>query len=609
MTSLSSGKSLNKSMNNALKHYSSLFFLPPFKKTLGLAATLCIGVVGLSTFLLFRSLDWLAPSILLGASLFVVNLLFDYLLSNLVLKSDPVFITRRTLGLSLFCWVLWLPFILLGVVFGATLYLWLWIKFCVLGFCVVLTFRAVVFFSVSSAGQLRASVASLLQPFGCLVVFMVFWSVVNNLFLTQLLLFVIVTPLLCLASSLLFVSLIDRQGRQTHGVPSMSLFKAFILNWVEGLNEPLEFFLEKLGEDTDIEISLIKFDASKPKAAIIVPLVHPGPFKNIGSSNLPFLLKRDFERAFHCSACVPLGILGHELDLASQKQNLKVIESVIASATLKASIDKATPFVRNTNGSATVSCQIFGKTSILSFTLAPETTEDLPQELGGVVRKEAEKRGLDCCVVINAHNSITESMEIGENFDALRSLAIKCLDEAVASDPERFEVGAATVYPKEYGLKEGMGAGGITAVIVKVAEQKTAYIVIDGNNMISGLRERVLFELAAAGFDESEVFTTDTHAVSAVVLGRRGYHPVGEAMDHEKLIGYVREAAIQAASELEECMAACKNLVTPKIRVIGADRIQSLTALVDMAIKRAKQIILPVFGLEGVLLVLFLAFL
>src|SRR5512136_1314969 len=170
MTGLSSGKSLNKSMNNALKHYSSLFFLPPFKKTLGLAATLCIGVVGLSTFLLFRSLDWLALSILLGSSLFVVNLLFDYLLSNLVLKNDPVFITRRTLGLSLFCWVLWLPFILLGVVFGACLDLWLWVKFCVLGFCVVLTFRAVVFFSVSSAGQLRASAASLLQPFGCLAV-------------------------------------------------------------------------------------------------------------------------------------------------------------------------------------------------------------------------------------------------------------------------------------------------------------------------------------------------------------------------------------------------------------------------------------------------------
>ena len=64
----------------------------------------------------------------------------------------------------------------------------------------------------------------------------------------------------------------------------MSLFRAFILNWVTNANDPLEKHLEELGENADIEVSLLKFDAQKPKAAIIMPLVHPGPFKNIGSS-------------------------------------------------------------------------------------------------------------------------------------------------------------------------------------------------------------------------------------------------------------------------------------------------------------------------------------
>src|SRR3972149_2211737 len=169
MTDLASDKSLNQSMNSALKHYSSLFFLPPFKKALGWVGVLCVGVVGFSTFLLFGSFDWLALSLLLGVSLFAINLFFDYVLSNLVLRRDPVFTIRRTVGLTLFCWVLWLPFILLGVVFGAVFGLWLWIRFCLLGFCVVLTLRAVVFFSVSSAGTVRGAVASLLQPLGCIV--------------------------------------------------------------------------------------------------------------------------------------------------------------------------------------------------------------------------------------------------------------------------------------------------------------------------------------------------------------------------------------------------------------------------------------------------------
>ena len=78
-----------------------------------------------------------------------------------------------------------------------------------------------------------------------------------------------------------------------------------------------------------------------------------------------------------------------------------------------------------------------------------------------------------------------------------------------------------------------MGTGGITAIVVQVEKQKTAYVVIDGNNMISGLREKILAALTSVGFGESEVFTTDTHAVSAIVTGRRGYHPVGEVMSHE----------------------------------------------------------------------------
>lgn len=607
MTPLASDKSLNQSMNSAQKHYSSLFFLPSLRLSLGWVAALCMGVIGISTFLLLGSLDWLALSVLLGAALFAVTLFSDYVSSSVVLKHDPVFNFRRTAGLTLFCWVVWMPFVVLGVIFGVVFGLGLWIRFCLFGFCIVLTFRAVIFFSVSSAGQLRAVLAALLQPIGCVVAFLLFWAEINQAIPLQVLPFVIITPFLCLASALLFVSLIDRQGRRAYGFPSMSLFKAFILNWVVDLNEPLEGFLEKLGEDADVEVSFLKFDASKPKAAVVVPLVHPGPFKNIGSSVLPFLLKRDFERAFHCQACVPLGILGHELDLASQKQNQRIIDSIIASANLSASMDKATLFVRISDGSATGSCQIFGNAALLSFTLAPKTTEDLPQELGNLVREEAEKRGLGCSIVVNAHNSITESTEMDESLDALRVLAAKCLDKAVASPSARFAVGAATVHPKEFSLKDGMGEGGITAIVVKVAEQKMAYIVIDGNNMVSGLREKILSALSAAGFDESEVFTTDTHAVSAVVLGKRGYHPVGETMNHELLITRIKEASLAAAADLEESKAACQRIVVPKVRVIGAERLHSLTSLVDMALQRAKQIVVPIFGLEGLLLILFLA--
>jgi putative membrane protein len=609
MVDLATEDSLNHSMNSALKHYSSMFFLPSFKKAVATLALICIGGVGLSTFALFPSVDGLPKSLFLGVSLFAAVLLADYILSKTALRSDPIYVLRRAAALSLFGLVIWLLFAVLGVIFGTFFGLWWWVKLCLFGFAAVLTFRAVVFISTSSEGVVKGLIASLFSPFLCVAMFIVFWSFLDGAIPFQVLPFLVISPVLGCSFAFLFVFLLDRFGRRTAGVPSMSLFRAFMLNWVAGLNAPFEELLEQLGENEDIEVTLLKFDSHKPKAAIIVPLVHPGPFKNIGSSLLPSLLKRDFEKEFGCDTCVPLGLLGHELDLASQAQNQRIITQVIESAKFTASAERATPFVKVTEGFVTASCQVFGKTAFLSFTLAPKTTEDLPQELGRIVNEEAEKLGLECNVVVNAHNSINDTVDVEASLSTLSELASKCLKKAVSLPSYDFEIGASTVFPKDFSLKDGMGSGGITAIVVKVAEQKTAYIIIDGNNMVSGLREKILSALKSTGFHESEVFTTDTHAVSAVVLGRRGYHPVGEAMNHDALISYITEAAKKAATNLETCNAGCLRLVVPKVRVIGQARLESLSLLVDKALRWAKREVVPIFVSEGVALVVLLALL
>jgi putative membrane protein len=294
------------------------------------------------------------------------------------------------------------------------------------------------------------------------------------------------------------------------------------------------------------------------------------------------------------------------LDLSSQAQNHKIVSQVIASARFEATADLASQFVRETDGFATASCQIFGETAFISFSLAPKTTEDLPQELGRIVSEEAKKYGLKTAVVVNTHNSINEVVDTDEHIDALKKAASKCLQKAVVLSTKPFLIGAATVFPKEFNLKSGMGTGGITAIVVQVEKQKTAYIIIDGNNIVSGLREKLLDALGALGFDQSEVLTTDTHAVSALVTGRRGYHPVGEVMDRELLVRYIGEVAKKAKSNLEYCKAGCVEFVVPKVRVIGEERLHSISALVDKAIVKAKQIVIPVIGLEGLVLILLL---
>ena len=600
--------SLNHSMDSAVKHYSSLFKLPSYRLVVALLAMICLGGGLLSTIILFNSNDGFFNGVLFGFSLFLVNFVLDHIISLLVLRGDPIFNVRRTMAVSLICWFFWFLFVFTGIAVALTYGLVWWIRFCLLGFSATLIFRVVVFSSTSSLGSARTLTASLLQPFFCIIPFLDLWARINYPVSLTVFVFLGFSTIIGLFSSFLFIFLLNRMGKQTLGVPSFSLLKAFLLNWVLDLNAPFETLLEKLGEEQDVEVSLTKFNSSKPKAAIVVPSVHPGPFKNIGSSILPSMLKTAMEEKLGCVVCVPHGVFGHELDLASQAQNQKLIDTILGFKEFEASEAEASPFVSVNNGVATACCQILGKFVFISFTLAPKTTEDFPKEFGAFVRQEAEKHGLTCLAVVNAHNSINGVLDMQEVLGSLKNVATSCLAKAVSLERLSFDVGAATVVPAEFALKDGMGLGGITVVVVRVGEQKTAYVVVDGNNMVSGLRERILSTLHSIGIDEGEVFTTDTHAVNAVILGERGYHPVGEVIDNDKLIEYVKIATNDAIADLEHVKNSyCCNLTVHQVKVIGAKQLEALCLLIDRSVKRAKKL-LPIFVASGLLLMLFLLF-
>jgi putative membrane protein len=459
----------------------------------------------------------------------------------------------------------------------------------------------------------RQLVSGLLQPLLCSLAVGAYWITqtgsVNLLAppALQVILYLVFAPIISFAAVTLFLNSIDKLGITTYNLPAMNLFKAFLLNWVTNDNKALEKHLEQMGEDTDIDVNLLKFDGAKPKAAVVMPLVHPGPFKNIGSSLLPSLMKHGYEEKYSCAACTPLGILGHELDLASQAQNHRIIEQVLQKADFVASQSTASPFTRATSGTAIAGCQIFGDTAFISFSLSPQTTEDMPQELQHAVTEEAKRLGLKHAVLVNAHNSLDdEAADMNAHLEELKQAAFEALKKATALPTEQFKVGCATVYPKEFTQKQGMGAGGVTAIAVEVGSQKMVYVVIDGNNMIPHLREKIIESLTSAGFDEADVFTTDTHAVSALTTGKRGYHPVGEAMDHALLLQILNYSAKEAASNLEASKVDCIQFVVPKVRVIGEERLNSVSILIDRAITHAKKVAPIIFGVEGLLLILLL---
>jgi putative membrane protein len=267
----------------------------------------------------------------------------------------------------------------------------------------------------------------------------------------------------------------------------------------------------------------------------------------------------------------------------------------------------ASAFVRVKNGKANACCQVFDDCALLALTVAPDTTEDLPQELGFLAVEEAEKKELAAAIVINAHNSInSNNFNLEETLTPLKKAVTESIEKTASAERSILKIGAAKLVPKEFALEDGMGLGGISVIVSQVGKQTAAYVTIDGNNMISGFREEILEALVETGIDDGEILTTDTHAVSAVVLNRRGYHPVGEVMNHEKLIGHIKNVVSESIKNSEPVKVAWRTITVPNVKIIGAKQIERLCTLTDRAMKRAKKSALTLFPIASAVLIVLL---
>jgi putative membrane protein len=596
-------------VERAVSRYSLLFTLPSYNKIVAYLSVQCFATGIIGQIPLITSLQGLAWGLVIGGLLLVTTLIANYAISSLILRRDLILGLRRCSFLSLVS-----NLCVTGFVCVASLVsLWagdvsVWYKVLAMGFFVAMCLSFLVIYVLSFMSPSKILLAATLQP----VLFLASLLVSRLPFGTSSfsVLYILLAILAAFVAVRIFAADLNTLGMKALGVPSVEMFRAFLANWTEGLEKPFEDILERFSEEWEITVSLVAFKTEdKLEAVMTVPTVHPGPFKNIGSSAIPSLIQTALEKKLGCIVSVPHGISGHELDLASQAQNEKLIEQLLKAAEFSVFRADATPFVTTKVEGATAGCQVFGDCVLITLTLAPETMEDLPLELNEVILQEAQQKGLSWVVAIDAHNSIQGPFDAEKTTEPVKKAARAVMETASGYEQSCFEVGVAKVAPSNFSIKEGLGPGGITVIVVKTSGQANAYVTIDGNNMVSGLREKILASLLELGIGSGEVLTTDTHMVNAVVLNERGYHPVGEVIDQQELIDDIRKVAAQALGNLKPAEVSWRREVVQGLKVIGERQIDKLSLIVDDGAKRAKRtsaIIFPAFGIVlAILLSLF----
>ncbi|WGM89684.1 MAG: DUF2070 family protein [Candidatus Bathyarchaeota archaeon] len=596
-------ESTNKYIDKIVDRYSQLFTLPSTRKLAVYFALVGLHGGVISVLALNLSLDNFLHGLFFGSTFILLTFFADLIIKATAMKNDHVFNLRRSFALSFFSSLVWFAILLLGSLVSGFLGVSnLWIRFFFLGFGGSLILRLLVYSVTSFAGFAGATFASMLQPVLCLLSLFFVPSTVESFTQSQLLLFVSIPVCIAFLTVLLFKYFMDREGTGSLGIASSVLFKAFIANWTEDLVAPLETFFEKMGTLEDVKVSLLTFRTEeKLKAAIIVPALHPGPFKNLGSSLLPSLIQTAVQEKYGCVVCAPHGLVGHELDVASQAHNQRVLDSIIGFLGESNSYSKATPMVRTESRDAKASCQLFGDFAFVTLTTAPKTIEDLPPELEAFLSEEARKRGLSI-LPIDAHNSMGGEFDLKNAVSSFSQASIACFEKALRSTESSFRVGASTIIPRDFSVRDGMGPGGISVIVTEVEAQKTAYVTIDGNNMVSGLRDKILSAVKTLGVDDGEVLTTDTHSVCGLTRSSRGYNLVGEAIDHTKLVSYIKDAVSRAINNLEPVTASWRTEMIHDVKVIGDKQITELTVLADKTTECVKRVALILFPLTSIIL-------
>jgi len=231
---MASEDSLDRSIDIAVQHYSSLFRLPSHRKVLLLLVLLCIGGALVSTVVLFPSLHAVFGGLCLGSAFLVLSLIADYCTSRFILKKGTIFDFRRTVAVSLFCWGLWFFFIFLGSLVALGFGFSWWIRLSLLGLSAAMILRLLVFRSTAYLSYIRLFASSFFQPFLCILPFVIFfweqavYEYVPNLY--GLVAFFAAATIVSVLAPFVFLYLLNRLGEKALGIGTLPLFRAFMLN-------------------------------------------------------------------------------------------------------------------------------------------------------------------------------------------------------------------------------------------------------------------------------------------------------------------------------------------------------------------------------------------
>lgn len=439
----------------------------------------------------------------------------------------------------------------------------------IFGCVIAFAFRTLVIWGTSNISLLKSVVIAVVQPaliLSMLVVISFLTSVTTNMGDFSIIAIVgkiVIASVILVIAIYSFVAVIESPMRKNLGVGGLELLSLALAHITEG-SPAMETLFEDIGEPIDTLTGIFSFKGKNGiKAIFLSPCVHPGPLGNIGGGNMPTILSNKFE-AF---TMVSHGPSTHDFNPVASKE-INKIEKVVKEALDDMDYsESASKFFRVENKGAVIGAQYFDKNLLMLATFAPDGFDDIDFGVGLALMNLA-KASCDAqnVVLVDCHNSfkgeggrvLPGNKEVFELMGAVEKLKAPGQENGI-------KVGCSSDPLDNISKEDGIGQSGVKVMVIEVGAQKTAYVLLDANNMVIGFRGVILEKVKSLGLDYAEVMTTDTHFVNTM---SGGHNPVGTKMQAEIIDGILK-CTEEALNDLEDVSVGCKVANIEDIKTFG----------------------------------------
>jgi putative membrane protein len=475
-------------------------------------------------------------------------------------------------------------------------------EYLIEGMMLAIGLRIGIFTSVFGANLLQAIKTAIIQP----IVFL-FLIIPPSIFIE------IFSDVVAISFGLILIGLgigwtilADRSGRPNLQ-STFALLQAFLSAWTENKVENIEKILLSKSKNELVGTFIVKFSNKHHNLYWVLPNIHPGPFKEIGGSNLPYQIYNYFSQkavVFHTPS-------DHSLNIPSKGEVLEYLKSLSnTQKTLDYGSTCSIP-IQIKNKKATVTGIIFDNTPILMLSFAPYGMEDIPEEISKELETYSKNEGFKRLFIIDSHNAMGKKIGKSENEELL--IAGKtCLKILKKSPQYSFKIGLSNTneIKNHIVFGEDIGKSGLSIILIDVnknddnnSNHNNQYVIgwADSNNMKSGLREYIIKFLEQKGIRMLEICSSDTHENSGFRTSE-GYYPFGHITKFETIADHYYKLIELAYKKLEVYGYEVFHIVST-VKVMGTNQFRDYSNALDKAMNLTKKFLIITFGVILLMLI------